>query len=219
MATRKRIKTVSAPVEEVAMPVMEEKKTTKMNFGWLLVLAIAVGGLFWMYKSNNFPISAVVGMKPVWRHQVNQNLYKQGGKAEVDNEVTELLVKDELSREGIKVTDAEVTSKIESIKASLGAGQDLNTLLAARGMTMDDVKRQLVLQMGIEKALASKVSVSDDEVATYIKSNGSFLSATTEAAKKDEAMAALKQQKMQTSVSTWIEDLRSKAKIWYAEKQ
>lgn len=219
MATRKKVKTVKVQPEEIfEAPEVVVKKNIPFAV-WIIgaVAALAVLG-FILYKTDHFPVVAMVGMKPITRYSINQQLFKQGGQAMVDNMVTEIMVKDELSRLGIKVTDEEVNAKIDSIKKSLGEGQDLTALLAQRGMTLDDVKKQLVLQMGVEKVVSSKVSLTDQEVNKFITDNGQYMTATTEAGKKEEAATALRQQKMQTEVSTWVESLRKNAKVWYANE-
>jgi len=216
MATRKKVRAPEKMTEpEIVMPVVTKSEGKRRYL--LIGIALILGIGFWLYKTNNFPIVAVVGMRPVTRFEVNRELYKQSGKSMVDNLVTEILINNELKRSGVVITDTEMNEKIDTIKQSLGEGQDLESLLAQRGMTLDDVKKQLRLQMGVEKLLASKVALTDDEITKFVTENGQYLTATTEAGKKDEAIAALKQQKTQTEVTAWVQDLKNKAKVWYAE--
>lgn len=180
---------------------------------WIALIIAVVG--FWWYRTNTWPVVAVVGFRPIFRHQVNQALYKQGGKAVVDSLVTEKLVKSELDRLGVRVTDQEVDTKMEEIIKSLGEGVNFEELLAERGLNMDEVRKQVQIQTGIEKALADKATFSAQEMEDFLNENGSFISGTSSAEKQVNAEKALKQQKLQEEVSKWIEGLKASAKIWY----
>lgn len=195
------------------MPVTVHERGRGKWYAAIIIVVLLVG--LWIYKTDNWPIVAMVGMHPITRYQVDQELFKQGGKMEVDNLVTQQVIQDELNRKGITVSNDELNQRLDVIKANL-AGQDLNSALAAQGMTMADLTNQLKLQLGVEKAVAEQATVSTAEVDAYIKSNGSTLTATTEAARRDEAMASLKQQKLQSAVSVWVQDLLAKTKVWRA---
>ncbi len=199
--------------EPVMMPVTVHERGRGKWYAAIIIVVLLVG--LWIYKTDNWPIVAMVGMHPITRYQVDQELFKQGGKMEVDNLVTQQVIQDELNRKGITVSNDELNQRLDVIKANL-AGQDLNSALAAQGMTMADLTNQLKLQLGVEKAVAEQATVSTAEVDAYIKSNGSTLTATTEAARRDEAMASLKQQKLQSAVSVWVQDLLAKTKVWRA---
>jgi hypothetical protein len=199
---------------EEKLPVQSKSKTKVWIAGVIGILILA--GII-LYKTNNFPVVALVDGKLITRYEVDKELFKQGGKATIDNLVTEAIVQNELNRLGIKVSQDEINQKVETIKQGIPAGQDINQLLADRGMTMADVEKQLKLQLGVEKAVADKTAVTDAEVTKYITDNKSMMSATTEAGLKDEAKVALEQQKTQTAITSWVQGLRSKAKIWYSD--
>src|SRR3989344_9175216 len=80
---------------------------------WGLVVLGALA-LFW-YKTNSWPVVAMVGLRPVTRGEVTRALLKQGGKAEVESLITEMLVKKELDKLGVKVEASEVEAKIREI--------------------------------------------------------------------------------------------------------
>lgn len=173
--------------------------------------------LYW-YKTNTWPVVAVVNNQPIFRYNIVSELYKQGGEQIVDSIITEKLIQQELKNKGIQVTDGEIDEKVNLIKTSLGAGVDLDQALADRGMTMKDLRDQLGLQVGIEKAVSGQVSVSDEEVATYVKENGAYLVGTNDTEKSANARETLTQGKMQEAINTWIESLRANSKVWRVGK-
>ena len=180
-----------------------------------IVIAVLAGlGLFW-YKTNSFPIIAMVGMKPVTRWEINKMLYSQYGKEAVDNKVTEMLVATELNNMGVLVSQQEIQAKVDEIKASLGEGVELTTLLADRGMSQKEFEKQLELQLRVEKALTAKIEISDEEVNEYLEANSQFMNASGEAATV-QAKEAIKYSKLQEEVNKWIEELKAKGKVWRA---
>ena len=66
-------------------------------------------------------------------------------------------------------------------------------------------------QLTVEKLLADKVSVTEQEVEDYIKENKSLES-------KETIQSLLKQQKLMTAYQTWIADLLGKTKVNYFVK-
>ena len=81
-------------------------------------------------------------------------------------------------------------------------------------MTKAEFENQLKLQIIVTKMLGKNVTVSDQEINTYISENQSLLTATTEAGMRDEAKAALTDQKVSAQLQTWFQTIKSKAKIY-----
>jgi len=198
-----------SPVFEVTSPAKRKNKKYLWIAGVILLLGL------WWYKTNTWPVVAMVGFTPVFRHQVNQALFKQGGKNVVEGIVTERLVKGELAKKGISVSDSQADAKIEEVKKSLGEGVDFDALLAEKGLTVDEVRSQVKIQLGLEQIIASQATVSAEEVDKYVKDNGAFLNGTTDAEKRASAEKMLADQKVQTGISTWIEELKTRSKVWY----
>jgi len=194
--------------------VVEVKKFDIKKYKWVgvVVTLVLVLVVFW-WRTNTWPIVGFVGLRPITRFEVDQELFKQGGKSIIDNIVTQNIVESELASKKIVVSDTDVDVKLGEIKSQLGAGTTIEQVLADSGMTLADAKKQLKLQMGIEKAVSAAISVTQAEVDEYIKTNGASLTGTDEE-KKLMVEKYLGQQKVQTAIAAWIEGLRSKAKVW-----
>jgi len=220
MAVKRIRKTVIPEIGEVVKSEVLKnpanpgnKKKTSLIIGVLAVLVVFV--LFW-YKTSTWPIVAIVGMKPITRYEVSQELFKQGGKAVVDDLVTRKLIDSEIKKNNIKVTQSEIDAKVEEIKATLGENSSLEEVLAANGTNLTDFRKQLELRIGIEKILSDKIAVSDAELDAYLSQNKSLMTSATDEAKRKEASDMLKVSKLQTEANKWVEELKSKARIWTA---
>ena len=214
MAVRRKKKEIEVISDQLPVISELEVKSSKMGkWGWIGLL-FAVLCVYW-WKTNSWPIVAVAGMKPIWRHAVNQELYKQGGKSIVDSLVTQRLVEVELGKARVKISDQEVEGKLDEIKKGFEKPEDFEVALADRNMSLIDLKKQIELQMGIEKLLSEKIEVTASETAMIIKEMGTLLTATTEAEKQEEAKKIILDQKLQMEINTWIESIRSKGKVWW----
>ncbi len=153
MATRKsqianpKIQKKEMTVEISKTPIFNKKK---LKVAGVVVLVAAGLGLFW-WKTNSWPIVAVVNWVPVTRFEVNQQLYAQGGKQVLDSMVTQKLIAAELAKKNVKVTDADINVKLAEIQTQLGTQMTIDQALSLQGMTLPQFKDQLKFQMGLEK--------------------------------------------------------------------
>lgn len=202
-----------APVSWKEEPVGGSPK--KFKWGLVIVLLIAGLGLWW-WRTNTWPIVAVVGLRPVTRFEVDQNLFKQYGKTTVENLITQRIIENELNRANISVDEAEIDAQIQEAKSQFPPEQDFDAELAKQGLDMPTVRNLISLQLRLGKVVSDKVTVSTEEIADYINENGQYMSATTEADRQIEAEESLKQQKQNEEISVWVENLRETAKVWRA---
>lgn len=194
--------------------MVEETKPEKKKY-WVGLVLIAVVAVFWWTKSKTWPIAAVVNYRPIFRYQLEQTLFKQYGSQMADSVITEMLISQELDSRNIKAEAGEIDSKVDEIKAGLGEGQDLETLLGQEGMTMNQLRKNLALKIGVEKAVVEKIAVTEDEIKNWLKDNEAFFPKDMKDDEKTkQAETSLKQEKTQTEVMNWIAELKAKAKIW-----
>jgi foldase protein PrsA len=70
----------------------------------------------------------------------------------------------------ITVSDAEVSKKLDELKARYPSGQ-FDMLLKQQGMTMEDVQRIVRQQIALQKAVDVDIKVSDADVKAYLAKN------------------------------------------------
>lgn len=74
------------------------------------------------------------------------------------------------SAHNITVSDAEITKKLDELKARYPAGQ-FDVLLKQQGLTMGDVKKVVHQQIALHKAVSGEIKVSDADVTAYFAKN------------------------------------------------
>lgn len=208
-------KPVSETVETVDEKVRSRRSFTGAQKAVFLVFVLALA--FVAYSAKDLLIAATVNGYPLSRLSVVSELEKQGGQQVLDNLINEMLISQEAKKANISVTDNDVDIKVEEVRAQVSAQeQNLDDLLSSRGMTMDDLKKQLRTQIYIEKLLADKINVTDDEAKSFLETNKTYLPAgLSEEEYANLAREELKQQKLSTEFSTWITDIKASAKINY----
>ncbi len=201
----------SAPVENAPVP---RKTVSKVKVGILFgVLVIAI----LLYIFRGLFIVAIVNGQIITRWSIDQQLEKQFGKKTLETVLTKKLILQEMQKNNITVTDAEVNAEIKKIEDTLKKQQrTLTEALAEQGLSRADLMDQLKIQKMIEKYFDKDSQVSDKEIDTYIEQNKDSLPQTEDQnAIRDSVRTQLKQQKLSGKFQTWLASLQSKAKIQY----
>lgn len=178
------------------------------------VAAVAIAFLGGYYLKNLF-IAATVNGSLISRVKVIKELEKRGGSSILETLITEKLIKQEAAKKNISVSKEEVDSAITSIETNLKSqSQDLKTALAAQGMTLNDLKNQITLQKLLEKMLADKITVTDEEITKYMIDNKVTLPEGTD---QENAKSIIKQQiiqeKLGQEIQPLLDSLKKAAKI------
>ena len=194
----------------------DEKTSIKMSKKTAIIIAVIIllGVLVYTYKG--LFIAATVDGSPISRLAIVQKLEKASGKKLLDSLITEKIIQNEANAKKIVVSDDEVNGEIKKIQDQLTAqNSTLDAALASQGMSMDDLKKQLILQMEVEKLVADKINVTDEEAAQYIKDNNVSIPEGQEAATNDQVKNDLRNQKLNKEATALITTLKAQAKIRY----
>lgn len=125
---------------------MEEWWGTKQKVAALALLLV----LIW-YRTDSWPVVALVNNYPISRFELNQLMYKRVGQEALENLIVDKLIIQELSVKRVTVSDDEVAKKIEEIKTQIGSQESFDQALAIQGMTQDQLKGQIKIQLALEK--------------------------------------------------------------------
>lgn len=226
MATRKssnvlkqswtKKQTVAKVGEPVAPAAFLSKRFTLSANTKRVIIGILVVAIL-LYMLRGYVFAAIVNGVPITRLSILSNLEKQGGKRVLDQEITESLIIQTAQKEGVSVSNKEVSDQIKKIENSVKkSGQSLDAVLAERGMTRQDLEDQIKIQLIAEKILGKNVTVTDKEIDTFIEQNKDQLPIdATGSALREQVKDQLRSQQIGTKFQTWVTDLKTKAKIYY----
>lgn len=220
MARKKQIKVRKTEsqleLEEEKNNVVEAGESVRSHFfskKHLLIAAILlVAVLAWRFKG--LLIAATVNGQPISRMELNAQLTQRFGQQVLDNIINERLILASTREQGIFVTNTELDERVASIEKKLAGQSTLVDALAVQGLTAETFRRQLEIQIAIEKLYTNEATISSKEIEDYIKSNAAYYKdATDPGALREEVNETLRQQKINEKFEPWFSQVRDGAKI------
>lgn len=183
----------------------------------LLSIFLPIVVIAFLYLGRSLIFAAWVNGRPVYRFTLIRELEKQGGKQVLDSLIEKSLVSSEGKKANVTVVQSEIDSEIKNIEKTIsGQGISLDEALNLRGMTRKDLENQIKTQKIVEKILSSKIAITDAEAKDYFTKNKTLFGQNPVYEKVvDQVKNQLFQQKLSTEYTTWITDLKTKAKILY----
>lgn len=197
--------------------VYKMDRTTKSFIIVFGVFALLLGAF--TYFKGVFIVATVNG-DAISRLSVIQELEKQGGKGALDTIITKRLIADEVRKQKIVVSTADVDAEVKKAEDQVAAqGETLEAVLAGQGMSMADLREQIMINKQLEKILVDKIVVSDEDINQYLSSaQGLGTKGVSSEDQRTQAKEQLKAQKFNQEASLWLKDLNSKATIEYFVK-
>ncbi|MFA6017385.1 MAG: SurA N-terminal domain-containing protein [Patescibacteria group bacterium] len=195
-------------------------KLPKRMFQYALIVLVVVGLI---YFGTKMFFAASVNGQLINRLTVIKELEKQGGQKTLDTIILKTLIGQEAKKRKLSVSAADVSAEISKIEKNVTSqGTTLDALLQQQGMTKSDLEDEIRIQLLVTKMVDNNITVTDKEVTDYLESQKqqTSLSSAQPAPEltKDQAVAAIKQQKLQAEIQKFVADLKAKAKINYFVK-
>jgi hypothetical protein len=205
-------KTKSKPATD--KPVKTEK--TKHNKPALTVIGLIILLFICLYLFKGLFIAASVNGEKISRFAVISALEKQAGKQTLESMITKTLILQEAKNKNINIGSSEIDAEISKISKSIEAqGSNLDQALALQGMTRNQLKEEIRLQLLVQK-MVQNVNVTDKEIDKFIDENkAQFPEGTSETDIRKQAQAQLKQQKQSEATQKLISGLQKNAKTIY----
>ncbi|PYI55040.1 foldase protein PrsA [Paenibacillus flagellatus] len=138
-------------------------------------------------------VVATVNGTDIGKNKLYDEMILNGGSRVLDNLINEELVKQEADKAGITVTDADLDAEIASFKKQFSSDEEFQMMLMQYGMTQDDLKKQMPMQVRLKKLLESKTDVTDEEIQKYYDENKEAMS-TPEQVKASHILVATKEE-------------------------
>ncbi|MBW4083406.1 peptidylprolyl isomerase [Paenibacillus sp. S150] len=151
--------------------------SSKGGRGWMIASIVLAAALIvvlivqpFQKDDSNVAVASVNGTD-ITKAQLYDKLVEAGGEATLQNLITTTLVDQEAKKANITVTDADIDAEIEDLKTQFGGEDALNSALQQSSMTLDDLKKQMPLQVEIRKLVEPKVTVTEDDISQYYEDN------------------------------------------------
>ena len=185
----------------------------------LVTFAIIIIILVGLFLRNKLTVATVNG-ESIGKIQFLNELEKEDGKRVLENLVTQKLIDQEAKKRSIVISDQEVNAEVQKAKDSLKQrGQNIEDVLAVRGLTLDKAKEQIKNNLILKKLLGDSATISDQEVNDYIEKNKDSIQPNTNIdEEKNNVRNQLEQQKFEQKAQELLKKLQDQAKIKYLIK-
>lgn len=204
-------------IKKVVLPKAKQVRSfmARNSVFFLALVVVLLAGVAYYFKG--YFVVATVNGRPIYRYSVVRQLEVQGGQEVLQGKITEALIREEAARRKVEVTEPEIESKVASLQSEFQAqGQDLQQILEIQGMTMDQLKKQIKIQLIVEKMFGSEVDVTEEEVNKYLEDYGDTLPEyDNEEAKLQAVRQNLEQTELVDSFQGWLQTAQSEADIKY----
>ncbi|PIR43199.1 hypothetical protein COV24_04105 [candidate division WWE3 bacterium CG10_big_fil_rev_8_21_14_0_10_32_10] len=217
-SSKKTNKSVASKVVKDEVKKITRKPKISKKFVANLVLVVAIVGLIalFVYNKKELFVAATVNGKPITRLDLIKELEKQGGKQTLDTMVTKSLLRQEAVKKGIVVSKEDLDKEKDSLKKNIeSSGQTWEQFLQYQNLTEEQLNEELSLRVMLNKLLAEKVNVTEDEITTYLEQNSQEGQDNTNKDLRDQTKEQLKNQKMSSESQTFLENLKKGARVQY----
>lgn len=179
-----------------------------------IIITVLLLGLF----KDQF-VAANVNGEQINRLELIRELENREGKRALENLISEELIMQEAKKRNMNISEEEINREISTIEKNIKAqGQNLDDLLALQGLTRQQLKDEIRVQL-ILKKLVGKAEVTDKEVDDYIEQNKDSIPADAKTEEvRNQAKSQLEQDKVNQKIQTLVQELRKNAKIKYLLK-
>ena len=190
-----------------------KKKLTQLSI--LVVVLIILGAI--MYRYRGLFVAATVNGTPIGRLDVVREAEAQAGKKALDFMIVTTLIEQEAKKKNISISNEDIAAQVKKIQDSVAAqGGTFDDFLKQQGITEDQLKKDIILQLRLEKLVNNQPDVTDAEVDAYIKNNGVTIdSKQDQTSLRNQIKDQIKQNKFNDAARTYVSTLRSQAKINY----
>lgn len=138
--------------------------------GWMITSLVLAAALIIVLivppfaKNSDNEAVAKVNNVDITRASLYDEMVKAGGQQTLDSLITLEVIRQEMDKQSLAVTEEDINKEIDSLKATFPSEEDFNATLEQRGMTLDELKEQATTQIQLKKLLGDKVQPTDEEI-------------------------------------------------------
>lgn len=166
------------------------------------------------YKLGPWLFPARVGYRPISRFEIWNNLEEAYGAQTLDDLVNEKVLDAALKEKNVQVDQAKIDEQIKSLETQFESVGGLDEALKQRGLTREDLNKQIVTQLSVEEILKDQIVPSDVEIQAEYEANQETLYADSELAEvKDMIASSLKETKLRDAFLAWFAEVKKEIPV------
>jgi foldase protein PrsA len=127
-----------------------------------------MAALVFVFGCGQQPVAVVNGTK-VTKQAFYDRLKKAYGKDVLGGMIQRQLIEDAFTKTGLKVTDAEVEERMKEIQSQFPSPEVFQEELTKRGLTAEDLKKDVGFQIKLEKLASKDVKYTEAELQKFFE--------------------------------------------------
>ena len=135
-----------------------------------VVAALAVVAIVWVVVTNATAVAIVNGQR-ITRRAFVDRLEQVTGEQVLSDLINEQLIGQAAKKAKVTVTSAEVEAEMEKLREQIGPSFD--SVLAQYGMTVEDLQKNMELNLLVFKVSTKDVTVSEDALMSFFEEHKS----------------------------------------------
>ena len=136
-----------------------------------VIIALIVGAVVFALTRPSDDAVARVNGEDITKDELYEIMVKQDGQTALDALISKKIIQLEAEKQNIQVTDADLEGEVAELANYYGGQAAFEQSLTTYNMTIDDVKKDLTVQVQLEKLMESRITITDKEVEEYFAAN------------------------------------------------
>lgn len=191
------------------------RKIEVVDFVKFSTTFVAIFILVTLYRKGVIAPIFVNG-EPVSFTEILKVLREEGSSNLLDRLLAEKIVEIEAKRRNIEVKKEEIDAEIFKIeKQAIEDGITLNQLLKQRGQNLENLEKNIKLQITVYKLIAEDVEVSENEIDQFIFENRDLYKDKEREQIRSDVKNLLLIRKVEDQYQSWIKDAKANTEINY----
>lgn len=149
------------------------KKLINIRVLLLAVLMVVVVG---MTGCKSEEVVAKINNEVITKEDLYESLVGQYGAQALDSLIAERILKLEIEKQKIVVTDEEVDAKLDQLMNYYGGKESFDDFMSYYGYEINDIKKDLNANLEIVKLLGDDVQITDEEISAYFEEHKGSMS-------------------------------------------
>ncbi|NRG44705.1 peptidylprolyl isomerase [Bacillus sp. CRN 9] len=145
---------------------MMTNKKILIATGVMLAAAIAVA--FLLVFDNK---AATVNGEKISKSELDDALSSQYGSTVLDTLISDEIIRQEMKKENIKVSDKEIAEEMEAYMDTFGGEDTFNEVLKNSGVDVSIIEKNIMTYLASKKILEPRIEITDEEIQTYFDEN------------------------------------------------
>ncbi|MFC0562435.1 foldase protein PrsA [Halalkalibacter alkalisediminis] len=147
----------------------QKKMLLYVSLGFILVIGIA----FTLFTIQGDRVATVNGQS-IHKDELFDVLVAQYGAEVLDSLVADMIIKQELKKANIQITQEEIEEEMTIYMESYGGEESFTQLLEASGVEVSTIEGDIETFLALEKLFQTRITITEEEIISYFEENKDY---------------------------------------------